>query len=66
MSVLAPPSSSLMATAALLLIAGGMLNGVSPNYRDMAPALRGLTSISYNRCGTGQGWEEVNSTQPVW
>ncbi|PRW59962.1 white-brown complex 30 [Chlorella sorokiniana] len=49
MSVLAPPSSSLMATAALLLIAGGMLNGVSPNYRDMAPALRGLTSISYNR-----------------
>lgn len=49
MSVLAPPSSSLMATAALLLIAGGMLNGVSPNYRNMAPALRGLTAISYNR-----------------
>lgn len=31
-------------------IMGGMLNGVSPNYRDMAPSLRSLTSISYNRC----------------
>lgn len=48
-SLLAPPSSSLMATVALLMIMGGMLNGVSPNYRDMAPSLRSLTSISYNR-----------------
>ncbi|KAL4458314.1 hypothetical protein ABPG75_013179 [Micractinium tetrahymenae] len=48
-SLLAPPSSSLMATVALLMIMGGMLNGVSPNYREMAPSLRSLTSISYNR-----------------
>lgn len=27
-----------------------MLNGVSPNYRELAPSLRSLTSISYNRC----------------
>jgi hypothetical protein len=32
-----------------LQITGGMLNGVSPNYRDMAPALRAITSVSYNR-----------------
>lgn len=38
-----------------LQIAGGMLNGVSPNYRDMAPALQALTSISYNRCRTCVG-----------
>ena len=31
-------------------IMGGMLNGVSPNYRGMAPALRALTALSYNRC----------------
>lgn len=30
-------------------IAGGLLNGVSPNHREMAPALRVLTSLSYNR-----------------
>jgi hypothetical protein len=36
--------------ALCLQITGGMLNGVSPNYRDMAPALRAITSVSYNRC----------------
>lgn len=43
------PTAAPAATSTRLQVSGGMLNGVQPNYRDMAPALRGLTSISYNR-----------------
>lgn len=58
LSLVAPPSSALMATTGLLLIMGGMLNGVSPNYRGMAPALRALTAVSYNRRAAArhEGW----------
>jgi hypothetical protein len=43
------PGNALVAAVAVVMVAGGFINGVSPNYRGLSPALKGVTSLSYNR-----------------
>jgi ABC-type multidrug transport system ATPase subunit len=43
------PSSALVAAVAVVMISGGFVNGVNPNYRDLGTATKRLTSISFNR-----------------
>ena len=43
------PSSALVASVAVVMISGGFINGVSPNYRDLGETTKRLTLFSYNR-----------------
>ncbi|KAL4536815.1 hypothetical protein Ndes2526A_g06320 [Nannochloris sp. 'desiccata'] len=42
-------ANALVASVAVVMIAGGFINGVSPNYREMSPTTKKITSLSYNR-----------------
>ena len=42
-------ANALVAAVAVVMIAGGFINGVSPNYRGLSPTLKRLTALSYNR-----------------
>ncbi len=49
-SVIVPDqSNALVAAVAFVLITGGFINGVSPNYKDLGTTTKALTSLSYNR-----------------
>lgn len=43
------PSNALVAAVAVVMISGGFINGVTPNYRDLGNFTKKLTAISYNR-----------------
>ena len=43
------PANALVAAVAVVMIAGGFINGVSPNYRELGAATKRITSLSYNR-----------------
>ena len=66
MSVIVPPSSSLVAAVAAVMILGGQLNGVTPNLRKMAPALRGASALSYNRRGGRGGGGRMHACPRQW
>ena len=42
-------SNALVAAVAFVLITGGFINGVSPNYKELGSLTKTLTSLSYNR-----------------
>lgn len=42
-------SNALVAAVAFVMITGGFINGVSPNYRELGATTKALTSISFNR-----------------
>lgn len=42
-------SNALVAAVAVVMIFGGFINGVSPNYRDLGDFTKALTTLSYNR-----------------
>jgi ABC-type multidrug transport system ATPase subunit len=42
-------ANALVAAVAVVMIAGGFINGVSPNYRELGVNTKRLTSLSYNR-----------------
>ena len=42
-------SNSLVAAVAFVLITGGFINGVSPNYKELGNLTKSLTTLSYNR-----------------
>lgn len=42
-------SNALVAAVAFVLITGGFINGVSPNYKELGDFTKALTSLSYNR-----------------
>jgi len=42
-------SNALVAAVAFVLITGGFINGVSPNYKELGSLTKSLTSLSYNR-----------------
>ena len=42
-------SNALVAAVAFVLITGGFINGVSPNYKELGTTTKALTSLSYNR-----------------
>lgn len=42
-------ANALVATVILVMICGGFINGVSPNYRDMSAATKRIAVLSYNR-----------------
>jgi len=42
-------SNALVAAVAFVMITGGFINGVSPNYKELGATTKALTTISYNR-----------------
>jgi hypothetical protein len=42
-------ANALVAAVAVVMVAGGFINGVSPNFRELAPGLKAATALSYNR-----------------
>ena len=42
-------ANALVAAVAMVMICGGFINGVSPNYRDMGVATKKISVISFNR-----------------
>ena len=47
--IVADQSNALVAAVAFVLITGGFINGVSPNYKELGTTTKALTTLSYNR-----------------
>jgi len=47
--LISQPANALVAAVAIVMIAGGFINGVSPNYRELGTTTKRITALSYNR-----------------
>lgn len=51
-SVVVSPQNALVTAVSIIMLIGGFFNGVTPNFRDLSPGMRAITTLSYNRWAT--------------